>query len=111
MYFWEGLLGGSGSQTGIADFLILPCPVLEAPRYNGVYVPPGCALGYQTLMEETTLYYQMSAFYIPEWSAGFRWNDPRFGIAWPEMPEVINERDATYPDFDASVVEEFRGYP
>ena len=65
-----------------------------------LYVPEGVAHGYQTLIDASEVCYQMSAAYAPTHARGVRWNDPRFGIAWPEVPErVMNERDRTYPDF------------
>jgi len=31
---------------------------------------------------------------------GLRWNDPAFGIVWPDTPQIISQRDAGYPDFN-----------
>ncbi|HMO43636.1 MAG TPA: dTDP-4-dehydrorhamnose 3,5-epimerase, partial [Phenylobacterium sp.] len=28
------------------------------------------------------------------------WDDPAFAIDWPAAPQVISERDATYPDYE-----------
>jgi dTDP-4-dehydrorhamnose 3,5-epimerase len=64
-----------------------------------LYVPEGCAHGFQTLADNTEVYYQMSEFYSPECSNGHRWNDPVFGIDWPLEVSVISERDGSYPDF------------
>jgi dTDP-4-dehydrorhamnose 3,5-epimerase len=42
----------------------------------------------------------MSARYTRASERGVRWNDPVFGIEWPETENIIiNERDRTYPDF------------
>jgi dTDP-4-dehydrorhamnose 3,5-epimerase len=41
----------------------------------------------------------MAQFYEPTAGRGVRWNDPAFGIAWPEPVVMISERDRTYPDF------------
>ncbi len=30
---------------------------------------------------------------------GVRWNDPVFGIVWPDGVNVISERDRNYADF------------
>ena len=63
-----------------------------------MYVPPGCAHGYQTLADDTEVFYFVSAPYSPSHQRGVRWDDPAFGIAWPlGDPTQINERDATYP--------------
>jgi dTDP-4-dehydrorhamnose 3,5-epimerase len=66
-----------------------------------VYVPEGCAHGFQTLADMTELFYQMSRPYRPESARGVRWDDPAFGIRWPPAPaeRLMSERDRTYPDF------------
>ena len=67
-----------------------------------VYVPEGFAHGFLTLEDDTEVFYQMSAFYAPDAARGFRWNDPAFGIEWPEPVRVISDRDRLYPDFAAA---------
>jgi dTDP-4-dehydrorhamnose 3,5-epimerase len=73
---------------------------LSADSHRALYVPKGCAHGFQTLTDDTQVFYQMSAFYVPDAGRGVRWNDPRFGIAWPIADPILNARDAAYPDFD-----------
>ena len=72
---------------------------LTARNRQMLYIPKGFSHGFQTLEDETEVFYQMSEVYVPESGRGVRWNDPQFGIVWPEMPRVISERDGTYPDF------------
>ena len=79
----------------------LAVELTEANRLM-LYVPEGCAHGFQTLADETEVYYQMSAPYVPEASGGVRWDDPAFGVAWPDTQgreRIMIERDRTYPDF------------
>jgi dTDP-4-dehydrorhamnose 3,5-epimerase len=64
-----------------------------------LYVPEGCAHGFQTLVDNTEVFYQMSQQYAPECARGLRWNDPFFGIQWPDDRRTILGRDRTYPDF------------
>jgi len=65
-----------------------------------LYVPKDFAHGFQTLQDNTEVFYQMSTPYSPESGRGLRWNDPAFGIEWPESTGVImNERDQAYTDF------------
>lgn len=64
-----------------------------------LYVPEGFAHGFQTLQDDTEVYYQMSEFYVPECARGIRWDDPAFSIEWPAADRIISERDRTYPDF------------
>jgi dTDP-4-dehydrorhamnose 3,5-epimerase len=72
---------------------------LNAVNRLAVYIPQGCAHGYQTLVDGVEVLYQMSALYVPEASAGVRWDDPAFGISWPEPTPTLSERDRSYPDF------------
>jgi dTDP-4-dehydrorhamnose 3,5-epimerase len=65
-----------------------------------LYIPEGCAHGYQTLADASEVFYQMSADYAPTHARGVRWDDPRFGIVWPPAAErIMNARDRDYPDF------------
>jgi dTDP-4-dehydrorhamnose 3,5-epimerase len=64
-----------------------------------LYVPENCAHGFLTLVDSTEIFYQMSEFYYPKEACGVRWNDPAFGIQWPDGPKLLSERDQTYPDY------------
>jgi len=72
---------------------------LTAENRKALYIPEGCAHGFLTLSDLTEIFYQMSEFWSPDHGGGVRWNDPAFGIEWPERPLVISPRDAGYPDF------------
>lgn len=73
---------------------------LTADNYHMLYVPEGFAHGYQTLVDNTEIFYQMSEYYHPESARGLRWDDPRPGIEWPLPLSVISERDRSYADFE-----------
>jgi dTDP-4-dehydrorhamnose 3,5-epimerase len=74
---------------------------LAADTLRMLYVPEGCAHGFQTVTPEALVHYQISQEYSPEHSRGVRWDDPAFGIAWPPADErILSERDARYPDFE-----------
>jgi dTDP-4-dehydrorhamnose 3,5-epimerase len=80
---------------------------LTADAHNALYIPPGMLHGFQTLEDDSEVFYQMTDFYAPELGFGARWNDPVFGIRWPITTGlVMAERDATYPDFDRSAYEQ-----
>lgn len=72
---------------------------LSADNRFALYVPGGFAHGFQTLADDTELYYQMSEAYDPELARGFRHDDPELGIAWPLPVTVISERDRELPRF------------
>lgn len=61
-----------------------------------VYVAEGCAHGFQTLEDESDVFYQMSEFYHPECGKGVRWDDAAFGIQWPLPNPVMNDKDRSY---------------
>ena len=65
--------------------------------YLGLFVPPGCAHGYQTLEENSTLIYFMDREHSSENSHGINWNDPTFSINWPRVPSLVSERDSKWP--------------
>jgi len=74
---------------------------VELSAENGValYIPEGCAHGFLTLEDDSEVFYMISAPFAPDAARGVRWDDPAFGIAWPETVRVIKDRDAAYPDF------------
>jgi dTDP-4-dehydrorhamnose 3,5-epimerase len=74
---------------------------LSADNRRMLYVPPGFAHGFQSLVDDTEVFYQISTFYHPESARGARWNDPAFGIEWPVTERVISDKDRQYPDFSA----------
>lgn len=71
---------------------------LSADDHRAVYVPRDFAHGFQTLVDNVEVFYQMSTEYVPEAQRGARWDDPAFGIAWPIASPILNPRDAAYPD-------------
>jgi dTDP-4-dehydrorhamnose 3,5-epimerase len=73
---------------------------LSAANRRMVYVPEGCAHGFQTLVDASEVFYQMSAPYRPEFARGVRWNDPAFGVSWPVPGPVISMKDRSYRLWD-----------
>jgi dTDP-4-dehydrorhamnose 3,5-epimerase len=73
--------------------------VLSAENRRMLYVPEGFAHGFQTLEDNSEVFYQMSEFYAQAYGRGVRWDDPAFGVQWPEAERNIIDRDRYYPDF------------
>jgi dTDP-4-dehydrorhamnose 3,5-epimerase len=65
-----------------------------------LYVPEGFAHGFQTLTDNSEIFYQMSEFHHPESARGIRWDDPAFGIEWPLPVSIISKKDSSYPDWE-----------
>ena len=72
---------------------------LTEDNYRMLYVPEGCAHGYQTLMDNTEICYQASEFYAPDYARGVRYDDPAFGIEWLLPVTSISDADHAWPDF------------
>ena len=72
---------------------------LTAENHRALYIPEGCAHGFQSLTNNAEVLYQMSEFYFPEASTGVRWNDLAFNIEWPLDVTTISEKDNAYPDW------------
>lgn len=70
---------------------------LTAANGAALLIPEGIAHGFLTLEPDTDVLYQISPKYAPGREAGVRWDDPAFGIDWPETPALISDRDASYP--------------
>ena len=72
---------------------------LDDRSHRALYIPPGVAHGFQTLVDDCDVLYMMTQAYQPEFAAGVRFDDPAFGIRWPLPVNVISDRDRAYPDF------------
>lgn len=73
---------------------------LTAENRKMLYIPEGFAHGFQTLVDNTEVFYQMSEFYHPESARGIRWDDCKFQIIWPEVDRrIISGKDLNYPGF------------
>jgi dTDP-4-dehydrorhamnose 3,5-epimerase len=73
---------------------------LTAAEGRALYIPPGIAHGFQTLVDDTEVTYHIDPAFNADAGRGVRWNDPAFGIAWPDAAErILSARDATYPDY------------
>lgn len=72
---------------------------VELTPENGrmLYLPESCAHGYQTLVDDTEMYYMASAVYTPASARGVRFDDPAFGIRWPLPATMISDQDRAWP--------------
>jgi dTDP-4-dehydrorhamnose 3,5-epimerase len=73
---------------------------LDAQSGQAIYIPVGVAHGFQTLTDDSEIVYHIHPAFVAEVGRGVRWNDPAFGITWPDADKrIISPRDANYPDF------------
>ena len=83
----------SGSPTYKKWFAV----ELSADNGRMLYLPEGCAHGYQTLEDNTEMHYMASAVYTPGAARGARFDDPAFQIQWPLAVTAMSDQDRGWP--------------
>lgn len=69
---------------------------LTAENHDMLYIPKGLAHGFQTLADQSMVYYQMGQFYEPDAGCGIRFDDEKFGIDWPIPDKVMSIKDCQF---------------
>lgn len=73
---------------------------LTAENRKMIYIPEGFAHGFQTLVDESEVFYFISEAFHPEAARGVCWNDSAFQIIWPKSDNrVISRKDQNWPMF------------
>ena len=73
---------------------------LSAENMRSLYIPPGFAHGFQSLVDHSEVLYMVTEHYRPDYSASVRWNDPKFGIVWPAVEHrTMSDKDQNCEDF------------
>lgn len=70
-------------------------------EFTMLYIPRGFAHGFQTLADDTEIYYEITPQFTPAASRGIRYDDPTLNVAWPHPPEIISDRDSHLPFLDS----------
>lgn len=60
---------------------------------NALFIPEGCAHGFQVLESGSELIYLHSGAWVPEAETGVRWDDPFLAISWPLPVIQVSDRD------------------
>jgi dTDP-4-dehydrorhamnose 3,5-epimerase len=58
-----------------------------------LYIPEGFAHSFQSLGDDTEVFYLMSQFYAPDYARGVRRDNPAFGLQWPVAECTISDKD------------------
>jgi dTDP-4-dehydrorhamnose 3,5-epimerase len=74
------------------------CEELSADNRLMLYVPKGFAHGFQSLIDNTDVDYEITPAYVPGASAGFRFDDPALAIPWPFPVTSVSENDRSLPE-------------
>ena len=86
-------------RPGSATFKRWVAVEISAENHRMLYIPTGCAHGYQTLSDDTELHYMTSQLYVAQSATGVRHDDPAFAIEWPLPVTCISDADMGWPDF------------
>ncbi len=70
---------------------------MNSENNNMIYIPEGFAHGFQTLEDDTEVFYQISQEHMPEYTRGKLWNDPIFNISWPIKSPIMSDKDRQWP--------------
>lgn len=84
-------------RAGSPTFLQWQALELTEDNDRAVFIPEGCAHGFQALTHDADLLYMHTAPWTPACEAGVRHDDPRLGIAWPLTVAMTSARDRRYP--------------
>lgn len=87
-------------RKGSPTFLQWTGVELSADNRRMIYIPEGCAHGFQTLADNTELLYQHTMYYTPADDRGIRYNDPRIGVTLPVPVTAISDKDLSHPLLD-----------
>ena len=72
---------------------------LTAEKGNQLWIPPGFAHGFCTLLPDSVVCYKVTAYYSQENDKGVAWDDNEIGIAWPDVadPATLSPKDKVQP--------------
>lgn len=73
---------------------------LSESNQREIFIPEGCAHGFQSLTDDVALLYLHTAPYVPACEGGVRHDDPRLAIGWPLPVTVLSDRDRSHPLID-----------
>ena len=82
-----------GSPTHLQSYAV----ELSAANRRSLHISPMIAHGFQTLADDTEVFYQISGQHTPGTERGMRHDDPALGLSWPLAVSVINARDTAWP--------------
>ncbi len=70
---------------------------LTADNHRALYIPKGCAHGFQSLADETEVLYLMTEYSVPDAGRGIRYDDPQIDVRWPVPVTTVSEKDQRLP--------------
>ena len=69
-----------------------------------LYIPKGIAHGFQTLEDNSEVFYQISEYHNPKFYRGIRFDDSNFKIKWPLPISVMSINDKNWEMFSDTTI-------
>lgn len=66
---------------------------LDDENHRGIYIPRGCAHGWQALTEPADVCYRIDAPHDPSEDVSIRWDDPDLAVPWPDPAGFVGDKD------------------
>lgn len=66
---------------------------LDDVAHRAVYIPAGCAHGWQALSEPADVCYRIDREHDPSEDVSIRFDDPTLAIPWPDPDGTVSDRD------------------
>ncbi|MDA8046047.1 MAG: dTDP-4-dehydrorhamnose 3,5-epimerase [Actinomycetota bacterium] len=75
---------------------------LDGDTQQSIYIPAGCAHGFQALSEVADVSYRIDRAHDPAEDLTIAFDDPELAIPWPLAVSVISDRDRSAPTLAGS---------
>lgn len=70
---------------------------LDAGSAKCIYISPGFAHGFLSLVDNSQMTYLVTTVHAPKFDTGFRWDS--FGFRWPITNPILSDRDRSLQSF------------
>jgi dTDP-4-dehydrorhamnose 3,5-epimerase len=84
-------------RAGSPTFLKWCAVELSGDNRRSVWIPEGCAHGFQALTGDCAMIYGHTAAFAKENEGTVRFDDPRIGVKWPHTPRHLSAKDLGAP--------------
>lgn len=74
---------------------------LTGDNQISVYIPAGCAHGFQALTDPADISYRIDREHDPSEDVTIAYNDPDIAVGWPIPVTIMSDRDRTAPPLSA----------
>ncbi len=72
---------------------------LSDDNHRILWIPKGCAHGFEVLSEEAITSYMCVGKYLKEYDTGIKWNDTELNIDWNTTEPIVSQKDSCLMSF------------